>query len=109
MLPQITQLLESLNQPLPFYTRVIIGLSDFAPRLVVGAAGLLLSVRAPRRRTERGPGALRPLHAADARSSAGVVRLLAISRFTRTLSTLLAGGIPIVRALEISKHVANNA
>jgi general secretion pathway protein F len=37
-----------------------------------------------------------------------VVRLLSISRFTRTLSTLLAGGLPIVRSLDISKHVANN-
>jgi len=37
-----------------------------------------------------------------------VLRILAISRFTRTLSTLLAGGIPIVRALEISKFVASN-
>ena len=36
------------------------------------------------------------------------VRLLAISRFTRTLSTLLAGGLPIVRALDTAKHVANN-
>ena len=36
------------------------------------------------------------------------IRLLAISRFTRTLSTLLAGGLPIVRSLEISKHVAAN-
>ena len=33
---------------------------------------------------------------------------MAISRFTRTLSTLLAGGIPIVRALDVSKHVAAN-
>ena len=37
-----------------------------------------------------------------------MIRILAISRFTRTLSTLLAGGIPIVRALEISKFVADN-
>jgi type II secretory pathway component PulF len=37
-----------------------------------------------------------------------VNRQLSIARFTRTLATLLAGGIPIVKALEISKHVANN-
>jgi general secretion pathway protein F len=37
-----------------------------------------------------------------------LLRLLAIARFTRTLSTLLAGGIPIVRSLDISRHVANN-
>jgi general secretion pathway protein F len=37
-----------------------------------------------------------------------VVRLLAIARFTRTLSTLLAGGLPIVRALGTSRDVAGN-
>jgi general secretion pathway protein F len=38
-----------------------------------------------------------------------LLRVLAISRFTRTLSTLLAGGIPIVRSLDIARHVADNA
>jgi general secretion pathway protein F len=37
-----------------------------------------------------------------------VVRLLAIARFTRTLSTLLSGGLPIVRALATSRDVADN-
>ena len=37
------------------------------------------------------------------------VRLVAISRFARTLSTLLGGGLPIVRSLEIAGAVANNA
>jgi general secretion pathway protein F len=37
-----------------------------------------------------------------------VVRLVAIGRFARTLSTLLAGGLSIVRALDISKVVAGN-
>ena len=37
------------------------------------------------------------------------VRLIAISRFTRTLSTLLSGGLPIVRALSTAKEVADNA
>ena len=38
----------------------------------------------------------------------GVTRVVAISRFSRTLSTLLAGGVPIVRALDIAKATANN-
>ena len=38
-----------------------------------------------------------------------MVRLVAISRFTRTLSTLLSGGLPIVRALDTAKHVADNS
>ena len=111
VLPQITQLLESLNQPLPFYTRAIISLSEFARgwwwavlALVVGATvGLRAAIRTEAGRVRWDVFKLRlPV-------LGKVVRLLAISRFARTLSTLLAGGIPIVKALDISKYVASNA
>ena len=36
------------------------------------------------------------------------VRLISISRFSRTLSTLLAGGVPIVQALEIASKTSGN-
>jgi general secretion pathway protein F len=36
------------------------------------------------------------------------VRLIAIARFARTLSTLLAGGLSIVRALDTTKDVTDN-
>jgi len=111
VLPQITQLLESLNQPLPFYTRAIIALSEFARgwwwavllALAGGLAGLRAAIRTEKGRVRWDAFKLRlPV-------LGKVVRLLAISRFARTLSTLLAGGIPIVRALDISRYVANNA
>jgi general secretion pathway protein F len=111
VLPQITQLLQSLNQPLPFYTRAIISLSEFARgwwwavlALVVGATvGLRAAIRTETGRVRWDVFKLRlPV-------LGKVVRLLAISRFARTLSTLLAGGIPIVKALDISKYVASNA
>jgi len=111
VLPQITQLLESLNQPLPIYTVVIIGLSNLLRAywwaLLLLAAVALVAFRAAIR-TERGRTSFdgfklrMPIFGR-------VVRQLALARFTRTLSTLLAGGIPIVKALEISKHVANNS
>lgn len=37
-----------------------------------------------------------------------MVRMVAISRFTRTLSTLLAGGIPLLEALSITQNVVLN-
>ena len=37
-----------------------------------------------------------------------LIRMLAISRFSRTLSTLLSGGLPITRALETAGEVAGN-
>jgi general secretion pathway protein F len=38
----------------------------------------------------------------------GIVTRLNISKFTKTLSTLLASGVPIIAALEITKNVISN-
>jgi len=110
VLPQITQLLDSLNQPLPFYTLAIIGLSNLLREywwalLLLGAVAIVVfraMVRTERGRLSFDAFKLRvPIFGK-------VLRQLALARFTRTLSTLLAGGIPIVKALDISKHVVNN-
>jgi general secretion pathway protein F len=110
VLPQITELLESLNQPLPFYTRWIIGLSRFVRNwwwaLGIGALSAGLGLRSALR-TERGRDLWDRL-SLRLPVMGRAVRLIAISRFTRTLSTLLSGGLPIVRALDVAKHVANN-
>jgi general secretion pathway protein F len=110
VLPQITQLLESLDRPLPFYTVAIIQSSNFVRdfwwALLAAAALLALALRSATR-TERGREVFDGLKLRMP-IFGKIVRQLAISRFSRTLSTLLAGGIPIVRALDISKHVANN-
>lgn len=110
VLPQITELLASLNRPLPWFTKAIISLSHFARSwwwaIALGLAGAIAGFRA----LARTSAGRERLDAAKLRLPivGRTVRLVAISRFTRTLSTLLAGGIPIVRSLDISKHVANN-
>ena len=110
VLPQITSLLESLNQPLPFYTRWIIALSEFVREawwsLGLAAAAAFAALRAAIR-TPRGRATYDRLRLRTP-VVGRVVRLLAISRFTRTLSTLLAGGLPIVTALDTAKDVADN-
>lgn len=37
-----------------------------------------------------------------------LVRIVAVSRFTRTLSTLLSGGVPMLSAMQIVRNVVNN-
>ena len=110
VLPQITQLLESMDMPLPWYTQAIISGSRFVRSWwwALLAAGLVagIGLRAVLR-TERGRERFDGLKL-RLPVFGRVIRVLAISRFTRTLSTLLAGGIPIVRSLEISKFVAGN-
>jgi len=110
VLPQITQLLESLDQPLPFYTRWIIAASNFTREwwwamglaLVALAIGFRAGVRTTRGRITYDRVVLRlPV-------VGRLARLIAISRFARTLSTLLAGGLPIIRALHTAGEVAGN-
>ncbi len=110
VLPQITELLTSLGQPLPWYTRAIIGVSSFTREwwwaiILVGVA-LALGARAVLA-TEA--GAIWFDRVSLRIPVAGrLVRLIAIARFSKTLSTLLAGGLPITRALETAGEVAGN-
>ncbi len=110
VLPQITGLLLSLDQELPFYTVWIIAISDFARSwwwavlLAMMAAFIALRsvIATSRGRAIYDRGVLRlPV-------IGRIARVVSIARFSRTLSTLLSSGVGIVQALEISQHVAKN-
>jgi general secretion pathway protein F len=110
VLPQITELLTSLNQELPFYTRWIIALSEFA-REWWWAIGLSLLIAVGTLRAAIGTTRGREVFDVFKLRLPVVgrtVRIISISRFARTLETLLAGGLPIVQALGTAKDVANN-
>ena len=110
VLPQVTTMMSSMDQDMPPLTQFIIGTSDILREwwwaLLLGIAGALLGLRAYKR-TDRGRESwdrfrLRlPVFGK-------LTRVLAVARLTRTLSTLLASGVGIVKALEIGRHVANN-
>jgi general secretion pathway protein F len=110
VLPQITELLASLNQPLPFYTRWIIAGSHFARDFwwAIACVALLLALAFRTAiRTERGR-AVWDRFRLRMPVLGRLVRMLAISRFARTLSTLLSGGLPITRALQTAAEVTAN-
>jgi general secretion pathway protein F len=110
VIPTITQLLEGMGQELPFATVVVIAASELVtdwwlPMLIFVGATVIGLTRAID--TERGRlvwDRLRLRVPVLGRA----VRLISISRFSRTLSTLLSGGVPIVRALEIASSTAGN-
>ncbi len=111
VLPQITGLLLSLGQELPWYTRLVISSSDFVRgwwwAIAVGAIAAVAGFRAIVR-TERGRATADRL-TLQLPVVGRVARVVSIARISRTLASLLGGGVSIIKSLEIARHVANNA
>jgi type IV pilus assembly protein PilC len=98
------------DKPLPTITLFVIGVSDFAQRnwaLLIGAVvvlivGIKLAGRAPAGRAIIDRIKLRlPLFG-------DLLRKTAISRFARTLGTLVTSGVSILQALDITRETAGN-
>jgi type IV pilus assembly protein PilC len=110
VVPKITVFFENLQVQLPLMTRLLIGVSTFAHRNVVllalVALGLGLSFRAWSRTDAGGLW----LDRARLRVPflGPVLHRFALTEFCRSLATLLAGGIPLVPALEIATQAVGN-
>jgi general secretion pathway protein F len=111
VIPTIAGLLEDLNQPLPLPTLIVIKASQLVttwwlPASVVTVVTFLVVNRFIH--TERGRMQWDRLRL-RLPVAGRVIRHVSISRFSRTLATLLEGGLNIVQALDISKTVTANA
>jgi type II secretory pathway component PulF len=110
VIPNVTSLMGDLNQELPLATKVVLGVSDFLtstwiPLGIAFCLAFLVLNRAVQ--TTRGRWVW---HGLKLRLPVvgRLIRFVSISRFARTLSTLVSGGLNIVSALDISKRVAGN-
>lgn len=110
MVPKLTSLFAGQKMTLPFITRLLIFVSDsFASYwwLLLGLAigGIILARRwfaTPKGRE------FKDLHILSVPIFGKLVRLTSISRFARTLSTLLSSGVPMLTAMDIVKSVVSN-
>lgn len=110
VVPQITQIFIDMGQVLPLPTRIMIGLSSFLTTygLYLLLALLFVGIVIERRvKTEKGretkDNFMLKLPVAGL-----LLRELAISRYSRTLGTLLNSGVPMLAALEITKNVVSS-
>lgn len=111
VVPEITKMLLDQNQELPPSTRVLVGVSDFFKQwwwlLFLGAAAVLFVFERIYRKG--GEGRLRIDRFVLKLPVLGdLMRRAAVSRFTRTLSTLLQSGVPAIQSLEITETVVGN-
>lgn len=110
VIPQITQIFEDTGAQLPLLTRVLIGFShilrDYWWLMVLLAIGSVWGFRRWKR-TEEGTAKFdRFLLKVPIFGS--LILMIGASRFTRTLSTLLRSGVPLLTALDITKNVLGN-
>jgi general secretion pathway protein F len=111
VIPKVTTIFDSLGQELPWYTKLLIFVSNTASGywwLVLGLASIGWYLfrrwhRSPKGRMRWDTLLLRvPIF--------GRLNLLiAVARFSRTLATLLSSGVQLLTAMEIGRNVLGNA
>jgi type IV pilus assembly protein PilC len=98
------------SDELPWLTQVVIAVSEafigWLPLIILVAAGMIVAILQIYKR----PAGKRFFHKMFLKSPVvgNVLRKVAVARFTRTLGTLLASGVPILDALEIVAKTSGN-
>ncbi len=110
VIPTFQAMFSSVGIPLPLPTRIVIGLSDFLQNfwliLLAAGVGAFFGIRAYYA-TDNGRLLIDKLML-QMPVLGDLLRKSAVSRFTRTLGTLLASGVSILDGLEITARTAGN-
>ncbi|MCD4712204.1 MAG: type II secretion system F family protein [Clostridiales bacterium] len=110
IMPTFVGMFEGSGVPLPAPTRFLMGVSDairdYWYIFIAVIAGIVFLIRRITKTVE-GKRFFDKLKLSMPLIK-GPIAQIATSRFTRTLSTLLASGIPIIQALESASRVTNN-
>lgn len=110
VIPQISQIFVDANKVMPLPTRIMITVSTFMQEyfgvIIVSVLGMLVLLERTIK-TEKG----------RAKKDAILLQLpllgttfsdLCVTRFCRTLGTLLKSGVPVIASLQVSRNVVNN-
>ncbi len=110
VVPKVTSIFQDFNQSLPWYTELLIWSSDMISgywwlifTLIGGGIWYFRRWRATeegRKKWDRFELKI-PLFGQ-------LFLMVAVARFSRTLSTLLTSGVPVLRAMEITRNVLGN-
>lgn len=110
MLPKFMSIFEGMNVPLPMMTQILIGISRlfagywWAMLIVVALAVILF------KRFQSTPEGRRKLDQwkMSVPVFGKVIKLNLFGQFSRTLSTLLENGVPVLTALKITEQIISN-
>jgi type IV pilus assembly protein PilC len=98
------------DKPLPMITLFVIGISDFMQEHWAVLLGVIVVVFAACKVAARTRAGRSVIDRAKLRAPlfGDLIRKTSISRFSRTLGTLVSSGVPILQALNITRETAGN-
>lgn len=111
VVPKMTAIFESAEMELPWYTEAVIAMSgifvDWWMAIGIGSFFGYLAFRS----WKQSPSGARQWDQIILKMPlvGRLSRMIAVSRFTRTLSTLLAGGVAMLQAMDIVRNVVGNS
>ena len=111
VVPAFTELFNSMNVDLPLPTRIVVGASQFVGSFglfVIIGMGILGFIFKSYYATPKGRYVVDGL-LLKAPIFGPLLRKIAVARFTRTMSTLVASGVPILDCLDITARTSGNA
>ena len=110
--PAFAKIFKDQGATLPKLTQITVGASDVAPRLSVGIRARRSPDRSTAfRRWKRVRAGARQWHRLCLRAPlgiGGVVRKIALARWSRTLSALVSSGVPMLEAIDVTGRTAGN-
>ncbi len=111
VIPKMQAVFESAELELPWYTQLVIGISGFMVNywwaILIGIVGSVFLFR-NWKNSESGSKTWDKI-VLKTPIVGKLARMIAVSRFTRTLATLLTGGVPMLQAMDIVKNVVGNS
>jgi general secretion pathway protein F len=110
VIPRVTGIFKQQKKALPFITELMLSISDFVSGywwlMILAGVGAYVGFSrwkvSPKGKPHWDAWVLKmPI-------VGGLVRMIAVSRFSRTLATLLASGVPLLKAMDIVKNILGN-
>jgi len=111
VVPIFVNLFASLDAALPLPTRIVIASSNFVGRYIIFMVPAVVALGYGFRRYYQTPAGRMTVDGLLLKVPVlgNVLRKIAVARFSRTLSTLITSGVPILEGLAITARTAGNA
>ncbi|MEM7433873.1 MAG: type II secretion system inner membrane protein GspF [Myxococcota bacterium] len=110
VVPKVTAIFENFNQALPWYTTALIWVSDLFTDYwwLLIALGVGVAYLFRRWKNSEAGRKKWDILVLELPLVGRLMTMVAVTRFARTLSTLLASGVPVLTAMDITRNVLVN-